>query len=89
VGLVMADHPGYPRFEEATADFAHLILLGRRDVFPDFSRVHRPQDDALQAWVEVLRSLAPRIERAFIFANNQFEGHSPDTVRRLRALLQP
>jgi len=89
VGLAMAHHPWYPRFKEATADFAYLRLLGRRDVFPDFSRVHRQQDDALQEWVDVLKSLAPRIERLFIFVNNQFEGHSPDTVRRLRALLQP
>ena len=89
IGLVMAHHPWYPRFKEATADFAYLRLLGRRDVFPDFSRVHRQQDDALQEWVEVMRSLAPEIERAFIFVNNQFEGHSPDTVRRLRTMLQP
>ena len=83
MGLVMAHHPWYPRFKEATAGFAYLRLLGRRDVFPDFSRVHGQQDDALQGWVEVLRALAPQIERSFIFVNNQFEGHSPETVRRL------
>ena len=56
-------------------------------MFPDFGRVHRPRDDALKEWAGFLGSLAPRVSRAFVFVNNQFEGHSRATVARLRTLL--
>jgi len=87
MGLAMAHHPWYARIREATAAFAYLRLLGRRNVFPDFGRVHRPQDDALKEWAGLLRSLPSQVTRAFVFVNNQFEGHSPATVGRLRRLL--
>ena len=87
MGLAMAHHPWYARIREATTDFAYLRLLGRRDVFPDFGRVHRPQDDALRDWAGFLVSLPPQVTRAFVFINNQFEGHSPATVQRMRTLL--
>jgi uncharacterized protein YecE (DUF72 family) len=57
-------------------------------VFPDFGCVHRPQDEALKEWAGFLKSLPPQVTRAFVFANNQFEGHSPATVARLRTLLE-
>lgn len=87
MGLAMAHHPWYARIREATTDFAYLRLLGRRDVFPDFGRVHRPRDEALTEWARFLKSLPSPVTRAFVFVNNQFEGHSPDTVGRLRTLL--
>jgi uncharacterized protein YecE (DUF72 family) len=87
MGLAMAHHPWYARIREATTDFAYLRLLGRRDVFPDFGRVHRPQDDALREWAGFLKSLPSQVTRAFVFMNNQFEGHSPATIARLRTLL--
>jgi uncharacterized protein YecE (DUF72 family) len=87
MGLAMAHHPWYPRFQEATTDFAYLRLLGRRGVFPDFSRVHQPRDDALGEWAGVLLSMRSLIGRAYVFANNQFEGYSPSTIERLRAMV--
>jgi len=89
MGLAMAHHPWYARIRDATTDFAYLRLLGRRDVFPDFARIHRPQEGVLEEWAGFLNSLRSRVTRAFVFVNNQFEGHSPGTVGRLRMLLQP
>jgi len=88
MGLAMAHHPWYARIRGMTTDFAYLRLLGRRDVFPDFGRVHRPRDEALGEWAGFLNSLRSRVTRAFAFVNNQFEGHSPATVERLRTLLR-
>ncbi|MGD0114364.1 MAG: DUF72 domain-containing protein [Armatimonadota bacterium] len=87
MGLAMAHHPWYARIREATADFAYLRLLGRRNVFPDFGRLHRPHDEALADWAQCLTAIASRVARAYVFVNNQFEGHSPATIARLRALL--
>lgn len=88
MGLAMAYHPWYARLREVTSDFAYLRLLGRRHVFPDFGRVHRPQDGVLSEWADFLGSLPAQVTRAFVFVNNQFEGHSPATVGRLRTLLR-
>jgi uncharacterized protein YecE (DUF72 family) len=45
-----------------------------------------PEGD-LRQWAELIRSLEGKVSQAFVFANNQFEGHSPDTVRKLVQLL--
>jgi len=87
MGCVMADHPWYPRMPHATSDFAYIRLLGRRDVFPDYAKVYLPRDSAIAEWAETLRALSSDLERAYVFVNNQFEGHSPATVRKLVALL--
>jgi uncharacterized protein YecE (DUF72 family) len=88
MAAVMADHPWYPRLDEVTTDIAYIRLLGKRNVFPDFSRIHRERDDALSQWAQLLRALRPVPGTAFAFINNQFEGHSPESVRRLRHLLE-
>ena len=87
IAVVMADHPWYPRFEQATCDFVYLRLLGRRNVYPDFTGIHRQRNRDLAHWVHVLTSLPSWVERAYVFANNQFEGHSPETVRKLVEIL--
>jgi len=88
MSVVMADHPWYPRFEEPTTDFAYVRLLGRRDVFPDFKRIHRARDEDLQRWAALLQRIEPDMRQAFVFINNQFEGHSPESVRKLLAFLE-
>ena len=87
MGLAMAHHPWYARIRDVTADFAYLRLLGRQDVFPDFGQVHRSRDEELGEWATFLTAISSRVTRAFVFINNQFEGHSPATIARLRALL--
>jgi len=87
MAAAMADHPWYPRMEHVTCDFAYLRLLGRRDVFPDYSKVYLPRDPKIAEWAQMLRLLDDGVSRAYVFVNNQFEGHSPATVRKLIALL--
>ena len=87
MAVAMADHPRYPRMEHVTADFAYLRLLGQRGVFPDYARTHSPRDEELAAWAGVLQDLPAAVTQAFVFINNQFEGHSPETVRKLLQLL--
>ena len=66
-----------------------LYPAGAKDELAYYaSRVHRPQDGALGEWAGFLRSLPSQVRRAFVFVNNQFEGHSPATVARLRRLLE-
>ncbi len=88
MAITLAHHPWYPRFTEATTDFTYLRLLGKRDVFPDFSRVYEEKNDALLGWVSRLHAFPATVRRSYVFANNQFEGHSPGTMGRVRAALR-
>ena len=87
MAVAMADHPRYPRMEHVTTDFAYVRLLGRRGVFPDYAQTHHPRDDELAAWASVLEDLPATVTQAFVFINNQFEGHSPESARKLLQLL--
>jgi uncharacterized protein YecE (DUF72 family) len=78
MAVLTADHPWYPRIEEVTCDFVYVRLLGRRKVFPEFAQVRKDREGDLREWVGLIRSLERKVDRAFVFANNQFEG----TARR-------
>ena len=85
--MAMADHPWCPRMEHTTCDFTYLRLLGRRGAFPDYSKIHRAREDHLEEWANLLRGLPKEVARAFVFINNQSEGHSPTTARKLLEML--
>ncbi len=87
MALVMADHDYYPRFDAVTADIAYVRLLGRHGALPDATRAHAPRDEDLFAWAERLKQLPPKVQCVYLYANNQFEGHSPCTIRKVRELL--
>ena len=87
MGLVMAHHPWYPRIMQVTCELAYIRLMGPRKGYPDLSRIHRPRDEALHSWAEVLQGLEGKVQQAFVFVNNHFEGHAPASVRRLLELL--
>ncbi len=87
MGVVIAHHPWYPRIERITTDIAYIRLLGKRDVFPDFSTTHRAKDKALDKWAELLLGLVLMPGDAYAFINNQFEGHSPESARKLKRAL--
>lgn len=87
IAVTMAHHPYYPRIEVATCDFTYIRLLGRRNVFPNFARRHVERSRDLAHWAYILSKLRGSVEEAYVFVNNQFEGHSPDTAQRLKEML--
>ena len=70
-----------------TADFAYGRLIGDRDkveaLTTSFDRVVIDQTQRLARWRDVLREIAPSVDRTWIFANNHFAGYAPATVRAL------
>jgi uncharacterized protein YecE (DUF72 family) len=74
-----------------TADFTYGRLIGDRkaveSVTDRFDRVVVDQGPRLQRWAALLARLVPRVERAYVFANNHYAGHAPATCRRLRQCL--
>lgn len=87
MAIVQADHAYYPFFDATTAGHAYVRLLGRHGAHPDVSRIHHRRDEDVRQWAERLTSLPDSIKRVFVYVNNQFEGHSPATVRKVRELL--
>lgn len=88
IAFVLTDHRFVPRVDEATAPFVYVRLLGDHDApLPDFSRVRADRTEDLRAWAERLRAQLAAGRKMFVFTNNHYEGHSPATAERLRALL--
>lgn len=64
----------------------HIRLIGRdRDPLPDDSMIRRPQDEILDKWAQRIATAMQAGRDVFCYVHNPFEGHAPETVRRLRA----
>lgn len=73
--------------ERPTADFAYLRWLGSSRALTDFSRVQVVRDRELWHWASAIRALSSRVPAVFGYINNQFEGHAPESVRRLQQMV--
>lgn len=82
-------------FDPQTADFAVLRLMGDSSTKyrPDGSLVHHynriqwSRDAAMENWAAKIRQTATELKRVMVFANNHYEGYSPETARRIAAKL--
>lgn len=72
---------------ETTADFAYFRLVGFHDEFSQLDHVQRDRSHELVSWAETIAELTSRVSRIYVYINNHYEGHSPATVNRLKALL--
>ena len=79
------------RIDPVTGPLAFVRLLGDRQaierVTSTWDRVVIDRSDELAETAGVLRELSARVP-VYVFANNHYAGHSPETARQLRALLQ-
>jgi len=93
VAHVLADGRWYPRetlfrlAETPTADFSYVRWMGTGPRLTDYAepRIDREADRA--AWAPVLTGLADRVKTVYGYFNNQFEGHSPHSVRAMQCLV--
>jgi uncharacterized protein YecE (DUF72 family) len=69
---------------EPTADFAYVRWMGPNRAITDFSHVQTDRTKELALWTEVLPQVAEKVRTVFGYANNHFEGHSPQTVRTIQ-----
>ncbi|MHC4846699.1 MAG: DUF72 domain-containing protein [Planctomycetota bacterium] len=74
-----------------TTDFLYARLIGDRKAVEartkTFDKIVVDQSRRLSRWAELLRSVQDRVTRAYVYANNHYAGHGPETVRQLEALL--
>lgn len=93
VALVLADSRWVKRglmldlAIEPTANFSYVRWTGAQRRVVDYSRVQVDRDDELALWARALETVAPRVSTIFGYVNNQYQGHSPHTVRALQRFL--
>jgi uncharacterized protein YecE (DUF72 family) len=90
VALAHVDLPWMPRNTPVTADFVYVRWLGDRKAIPeDFSHVREDlqREDDLDWWARQIERLNERGVAVYGYANNHYQGHSPETVRELQRRL--
>ena len=95
IGFVVVERAGQPDTYadwQAAAERAgprlplHIRLIGQdRDPLPDDKMIRRPQDELLDRWARRIADALLGGRDVFCYVHNPFEGHAPETVRRLRA----
>lgn len=81
--LTCGSHLG--RFWRATSRVAYIRWLGVHDAFEDYTRPRDERDDEIAWWAARMAHFLDRGGTIFGYANNNYEGFSPKTVRRIEA----
>ena len=80
------------RLDIVTTDFAYGRLIGDRKaidaVTTTLDRVVLDQTARMRRWAELLHKLLPKVDVAFLYANNHYAGHAPDTIRELAGMIE-
>ncbi len=79
--LTCGGHLG--RFWRVTSRIAYVRWLGEHDAFDSYQGLQRERDEELAWWAPRMAHFLDRGGTIFGYANNNYEGHSPQTVRRL------
>jgi uncharacterized protein YecE (DUF72 family) len=74
-----------------TTDFVYARLIGDRKAIEaqtkSFDKVVVDQGARLGRWAELLKTVGERVTRTYVYANNHYAGHAPETIRQLQALV--
>ena len=66
----------------------HIRLIGNdRNPLPDDKVIRRPQEELLDKWAKRIADLLKDGTDVYCYVHNPFEGHAPESVRRLRNLV--
>lgn len=72
-----------------TADFLYIRLIGVHEQFPDRLKEHIDPSPRLQWWTDRLKlglERNPRLRHVYVFFDNDFAGHAPDTASRFLSI---
>ncbi len=84
VALVAADIVGLPKRLELTTNFAYIRLIGKHGAFDQHRELQADRSAEIARWVAALRANQTHIEAAYILCNDDYEGHAPATVNKVR-----
>ncbi|MFZ1757318.1 MAG: DUF72 domain-containing protein [Caldilineaceae bacterium] len=76
----------YPAWEASAAPYLFVRLIGNDSEPPNNDRdLQRPQEEILDLWAARIADLLKKGVPVYSYTHNTLEGHSPASVRRLRA----
>lgn len=93
VALAVSDGPFVPletmlhELRRPTASHAYVRWLGTRESVPRFDELVIDRAAEIAQWAQAIADAAPQLTRLAGYANNQYAGHSPGTIRMLYAAL--
>jgi uncharacterized protein YecE (DUF72 family) len=93
VALAVTDGPFVPletmlhELYRPTASHAYLRWLGIRRSIARFDALVVDRAAEIRQWAEAIRDAAPQLARLAGYANNEYAGHAPATMRQLYAAL--
>jgi uncharacterized protein YecE (DUF72 family) len=73
--------------ERPTAPFAYARWMGPDRRIVDYSHVQVSREEVMTAWSSVLQALSGRVREIFGYFNNHFQGHAPESARRMQQRL--
>jgi uncharacterized protein YecE (DUF72 family) len=97
IALVLQDIPSMPgpselKFDPITAKFLYVRLLGNwkqiETQTQQWDKVVEDKTEKVASWVTYCRQVQRRGVKQYVYANNHYEGYSPATVDKFRALWQ-
>jgi uncharacterized protein YecE (DUF72 family) len=77
-----------PKNIHITTDFTYIRWLGNRRDVTKLDRVQIDRHDDIHEWGQRLDEIAQKLQRIYGFMNNHYAGHSPASVRQLKAELK-
>jgi uncharacterized protein YecE (DUF72 family) len=93
VALAVTDGPFVPldamlhELYRPTASHAYVRWLGIRGSIPRYDAIVVDRGAEIARWAEAIRDAAPQLARLAGYANNEYAGHAPETVRQIMAAL--
>jgi uncharacterized protein YecE (DUF72 family) len=89
VALCLVQHAWMPALETTTAPFVYIRWLGRRQDIPDdeFGHVRINRDVQLDRWAAQVQTYLQMNLEVYGYFNNHYQGHSPASVRAMKARL--
>ncbi|MBV8750229.1 MAG: DUF72 domain-containing protein [Candidatus Eremiobacteraeota bacterium] len=94
VALAATDAPFVPRevmlheLRHPTASHAYVRWTGAVDTFQRFDALAADRSAEIAQWADAIRDAAPHLTRLAGYANNQYAGFSPGTIRMVYAALR-
>jgi uncharacterized protein YecE (DUF72 family) len=87
VDIAYMPHPADLALDLVTADFIYARLIGDRKAIEaktkTFDKIVVDQSSRHVRWAELLDELIPQVHDTFVYPNNYYAGHGPETIREL------
>ena len=87
VALCLPSAGGLERFWRVTSQFVYIRWLGRPDVLERYDHVQIDREEDIEWWVPRIRHFLDYGGSVFGYVNNNYAGHSPETLRTISETL--